>query len=69
MDSERSPTIQNPFEDHLANSENLPIIQKLEVKINDDYLAQYNPNEHEEESDKLRHNENIKKRKNLRGKK
>merc|ERR1711935_570279 len=37
--TETSPTIENPFVDNLANSENLPVTQKLDVKINDDYLA------------------------------
>ena len=55
-----SPTIENPFVDNLANSENLPATQKLDVKINDDYLAQYSKIEGDEEEDKKRHNEKIK---------
>ena len=59
----------NPFAASLANSEALPVIQKLDVKINDDYLAQYGQDEAESKTSKDTHSENIKRRKNLRGKK
>lgn len=67
-ESQSPTTVSNPFVDNLANSENLPVTQKLEVKINDDYLAQYNNHNEESESNK-RHNAKIQQRKNLRGKK
>ena len=67
-ESQSPTTVSNPFVDNLANSENLPVTQKLEVKINDDYLAQYNNQNEESESNK-RHNAKIQQRKNLRGKK
>ena len=41
-DQESSPDaqIENPFKDNLANSELQPVTQKLEVFINENYLAE-----------------------------
>lgn len=36
--SSSDQTIENPFKDNLANSEAQPIIQKLDVFINDNYM-------------------------------
>lgn len=68
FDDDSSPT-KNPFAESLANSEALPVIQKLDVKINDDYLAQYQATDDKNEESKNSHTENIQRRKNLRGKK
>jgi hypothetical protein len=38
MDISPDHTIENPFKDNLANSEAQPIIQKLDVFINDNYM-------------------------------
>tara|TARA_B110001450_G_C17614825_1_gene478833 strand:- start:636 stop:818 length:183 start_codon:yes stop_codon:yes gene_type:complete len=32
---------ENPFKDNLANSVALPVTQKLDVQIDENYLAQY----------------------------
>lgn len=32
-------SVQNPFQDNLANSDILPKIQKLDVQINENYIS------------------------------
>ena len=59
-------SIQNPFKDNLFNSENLPQTVKLNVEINDDYMARFTQKEPEPIST---HSENIMKRRKNKGKK
>lgn len=63
--TESNETTENPFKDNLANSVALPVTQKLDVKIDENYLTQFSQEENEATKT---HNANIQKRKNNRGK-
>lgn len=53
---------ENPFKDNLANSEALPTINKLSVKIEENYLSKYENEEKDELESKNNHIEMQKKR-------
>ena len=63
-------SVQNPFQDNLANSDILPKIQKLDVQINENYISQLGTTENASsaESKESAHQERVNKRKNARGK-
>lgn len=65
-----SESTENPFKDNLANSEALPLTQKLDVKIEENYIGQFNNIEGDKEIEdtKNMHMENKQKRKNNRNK-
>ena len=55
---------ENPFTDNLANSVALPLTQKLDVQIDENYLAQFEPEEKEGQDSKNMHAEKQLRRRN-----